>query len=374
MASICYATMTPVSMGIGIERVRTPLNHHPDHTDELIGGLPEDLGLECLTRLSYTAHGVASRVCRRWCHLLQSRDFYCHRQRSGFTRKVACLVQALPSQASPDGRKYGGGVVPTYKITVFDPVDGSWDRIDPGPYPNGLPLFCQLASCDGKLVVMGGWDPVSYDPLTDVYVYDFTSCRWEKRAPMPARCSFFAAAGSSIDGRVYVAGGHDEGKNALRSAWAYDVRRDAWAELTPMGQARDECEGLVIGREFWVVSGYATERQGEFEGSAEVYDVDSGVWRRVDGAWERSQCPRSCVGAGKKGGIVSWAEVDPKVRVGMCVVAMGPVALVSGAQYQGGPHGFYLAWAGDGKKGDFERVTVPEEYSGYVQSGCCVEI
>lgn len=340
---------------------------------ELIGGLPEDLGLECLTRLSYTAHGVASRVCRRWRHLLQSREFYYHRQRRGYTRKVACLVQALPSQISPDGRKSGCGA-PTYGITVFDPVDGTWDRLDAGPYPNGLPVFCQLASCDGKLVVMGGWDPVTYDPLTDVFVYDFTTRRWGQRSPMPASRSFFAAAGSSSDGRVYVAGGHDEGKNALRSAWAYDVRGDTWAELSPMSQARDECEGVVIGREFRVISGYSTESQGDFEASAESYGIDSGAWRRAEGAWRRGQCPRSCVVVGKDGGLVSWAEAEPTVRVGTCTVVMGQRALVSGAQYQGGLHGIYMARLGEGQDGNFEKITVPDEFSGFVQSGCCVEI
>lgn len=365
MASICIITAG--------ERERdTPMAKQSELTD-LIGGLPEDLGLECLTRLSYKAHGVGSGVCRSWRHLLQSREFYYHRQRSGFTRKVACLVQVLPGQISLDGRKSGGGV-PIYGITVFDPVDGTWDRLDPIPNPNGLPVFCQLASCDGKLVVMGGWDAMSYDPVTDVFVYDFTTRRWERRAPMPAKRSFFAAAGSDFDGRVYVAGGHDEGKNALRSAWAYDVRGDTWTELSPMSQARDECEGVVIGREFWVVSGYGTESQGDFEGSAESYGLDSGRWRRVDGAWRQNQCPRSCVGVGSDGGLVNWAEADPSVRVGTRAVMLGPRALVSGAQYQGATHGFYMARLGEGQNGKFDKMTVPEEFSGFVQSGCCVEI
>ncbi|OWM69270.1 F-box/kelch-repeat protein At2g44130-like [Punica granatum] len=340
---------------------------------ELMQGLPEDLGLECLARLSYTSHGATSRVCRRWRHLLRSQEFYYHRQRSGYTRKVACLVQVLPSQISLEGRKSGGGA-PIYGITVFDPVGGTWDRLEPAPYPNGLPVFCQLASCEGKLVVMGGWDPVSYDPVTDVFVYDFTTRRWEQRTPMLSKRSFFAAAGSSCEGRVYVAGGHDEGKNALSSAWAYDVRGDTWTELAQMSQARDECEGVVIGREFWVVSGYRTESQGGFEGSAESHGFDSGEWRRVDGAWRQSQCPRSCVGVGKDGKLMSWAESEPAVRVATCGVMLGPWALVGGAQYQGGPHEFYMARRGEGQDGKYEKISVPDEFSGFVQSGCCVEI
>ena len=73
---------------------------------------------------------------------------------------------------------------------------------------------------------MGRWDPASYNPVIDVFVYNFMTCRWRR--------------GNDI------AGGHDENKNVLESAWVYDLRKDEWAELTQMSQERDECEGVVI--------------------------------------------------------------------------------------------------------------------------------
>ena len=79
---------------------------------------------------------------------------------------------------------------------------------------------------------MGGWDPASYNPVIDVFVYNFTTRRW--------RC------GNDI------AGGHDENKNVLKSAWVYDLRKDEWAELTQMSQERDECEEVVIGWWFFL--------------------------------------------------------------------------------------------------------------------------
>ncbi|GMP87115.1 hypothetical protein CsSME_00039634 [Camellia sinensis var. sinensis] len=335
---------------------------------ELIPGLPEELALECLTRLHYTAHRVASGVCRRWRELLHSRDFYYHRKRTGFTRKAACLVQSIPTQSESDGRKSAGS--PSYALSVFDPVNGTWDRIEPVPkYPDGLPLFCQVASSEGKLVVMGGWDPVSWDPVKDMFVYEFTTRRWTQRKDMPSNRSFFATG--AVDGRVVVAGGHDESKNALNSALVYDIRNDEWTELTPMEEERDECEGIVIGSEFWVVSGYDTESQGRFKSSAESFDTETGTWKRVEDAWGVSQCPRSCVGLGKVGNLICWAESDPAVRVGACVVDLGDRTLVTGSAYQGAPHGFYL-WQ-SGKLAKIEEE-VPDQFSGFVQSGCCVEI
>lgn len=219
---------------------------------------------------------------------------------------------------------------------------------------------------------MGGWNPANYEPLTAVFVYDFRTGRWRRGRDMPVKRSFFAIG--SGRGRVYVAGGHDENKNAASTAWAYDPRSDDWVGLDPMTTERDECEGVVVGDEFWVVSGYATERQGMFEGSAEVFEAGSGQWRRVDGVWEAGRCPRSCVEFEKDGKVVSWGELDNRVRVGVCGVMVGSRALVTGSEYQGAPHGFYLVEMDEGQKRNLRMISVPHGFSGFVQSGCCVEI
>ncbi|KAL3631626.1 hypothetical protein CASFOL_024610 [Castilleja foliolosa] len=338
---------------------------------ELIPGLPEELALECMTRLHYLAHRGSSQVCRRWRDLIQSKDFYYHRKQSGFTHKAACLVQAIPvqSESKPSGQ-------PSYGISLFDPASLTWDRVDPVPkYPDGLPLFCQVVSTEGKLILMGGWSPSSWEPVRDVFVYEFTTQMWTQCADMPSTRSFFAIG--AVDGRVLVAGGHDESKNALNSAWVYDVKKNEWSELTRMSEERDECAGIVIGSEFWVVSGYGTETQGAFKSSAEVYDTGSGRWRRVEDAWRVSRCPRSCVGVTRdKNGVslVCGSEVDSAVQVGGCGVDLGMWTLVTGSAYQGAPHGFHLTGRKGGQNGKLMKIDVPDEYSGLVQSGCSVEI
>ncbi|XP_020215683.1 F-box/kelch-repeat protein At1g15670 [Cajanus cajan] len=339
--------------------------------NELIPGLPSDLGLECLTRLPHSAHRLALRVCTHWRSLLQSDAFFRHRKKTGRTHKVTCLVQAREQQQPH--QKPTGCVQPCYGITVFDPEAMAWDRVDPVPdYPFGLPLFCQVASCDGSLVLMGGWDPATYEPLTAVFVYDFRTSEWRRGRDMPEKRSFFAI-GSGM-GRVYVAGGHDENKNALATAWAYDPRGDEWALLGRMGRERDECEGVVVGGEFWVVSGYGTERQGMFDGSVEVLDLGSGQWRVVEGVWEAGRCPRSCVGIGKDGKVVNWRGLDPGLRVGVCGVRVGSSFVLTGSEYEGAPHGFYLMEMEQGQNRNLRKITVPDGFSGFVQSGCCVEI
>ncbi|XVF75992.1 hypothetical protein PTKIN_Ptkin13bG0231800 [Pterospermum kingtungense] len=335
---------------------------------ELIPGLPEEIGLECFTRFHYSTHSFAAGVCRRWQELLESRQFYYHRKQTGYTQKVVCLVQVLKNINDPDESKPVGP--PRYGITVFDPASGIWDRIDPVPkYPDGLPLFSQITSSQGKLVVIGGWDPTCYDPVRDVFVYEFTTQRWRQGKQMPETRSFFAAG--EFDGRIVVAGGHDENKNALSTAWEYDVNRDEWTELARMSQERDECQGMVIGSEFWVVSGYRTDNQGGFEDSAEFMDLKTGQWSRLEEVWKANQCPRSCVGVGKEKKLFNWADCDSAIRVGVCAVPSGEGTFVSGSAYQGGPQGFFLA---DEYSGKLRHIDVPLEFSGFVQSGCCVDI
>ncbi|XP_027183467.1 F-box/kelch-repeat protein At2g44130-like [Coffea eugenioides] len=335
---------------------------------ELIPALPEELGLECLTRLPYTAHRVATQVCRQWSQLLRSQEFYYHRKKYGYTEKLACLVQAFPAEKTiPDAKPASS---PSYGLTVFDPVSQTWERLDPVPkYPNGLPLFCQPASCEGKLIVMGGWNPASYDPVRGVFVYDFTTQGWTQGKDMPSKRSFFAVG--AIGSKVYVAGGHDENKNALKSVWAYDVSEDEWVELTQMSQERDECEGVVIGNKFWAVSGYKTEAQGEFESSCESYQLDTGDWSRVEGVWKPGKCPRSCVGVGNDGKPASWPESNSGAGEGAIGIKMDElVILKSGSADQE----FFLGKMDGAKIDKLKKLEVPNEFSGLVQSGCFVEI
>ncbi|KAK4777788.1 hypothetical protein SAY87_017975 [Trapa incisa] len=168
---------------------------------EWVPNLPVDIGLECLTRLPYSAHSAASGVCRKWRGLLQSPEFYIHRWRLGYTHKVACLVQAFPPQNLPgDGSKSRGS--PSYAVTT-------------------------------------------------------------------------------------------------------------------------------------------------------------------------GRCPRPSTGVARDGQLVSWAESNSEIRVGVCGIHLGELTLLTESEYQGAQQGFSTL---GGQSGKLTKINVPEEFSGFVQSGCCVEI
>ncbi|GAB4843743.1 hypothetical protein Ancab_013708 [Ancistrocladus abbreviatus] len=310
---------------------------------ELIPGFPEEIALDILTRLHYTTYLAARSVCRRWRHLLKSRQFYYHRKQTGHTHLGACFIQSVTpplAETESDGSKSDGP--PTMGISFFDSVSQNWERVDHVPgYPDGLPLFCQVSGSEGKLVVMGGWDPVSYEPVKDVFVYDFITRRWRRGKNMPSKRSLFAIG--AINGKIFIAGGHDEEKNALTSAWVYDTEEDEWYELTQMNEERDECQGLVIGSEFWVVSGYDTANQGIFKQSAEAYDAGLNQWRKVENAWDTCQNPRLVIGTGKGRRLFNWAESDSVSLVGTCAIELGNRSLVNGSIYPAEIRGFFIA-------------------------------
>ncbi|KAM0923154.1 hypothetical protein ACQ4PT_005712 [Festuca glaucescens] len=207
------------------------------------------------------------------------------------------------------------------------------------------------------------------------------------------RCSFFATA--AVGGTVYVAGGHDEEKNALRSALAYDPVSDAWTALPDMAEERDEPRGLCIGGKFLALGGYPTPAQGRFAGSAEAFDPATGAWTPVGEALlEDGACPRTCCLAPgtermymlRDGNLVTrdggasaaWrtvASVPEDARTASTVSAIpdGRVVVI-GSGFHGGDQTVYMLRDEAGKPASWARAPAPPEFSGHVQAACFLEI
>ncbi|XP_068666843.1 F-box/kelch-repeat protein SKIP20-like [Aristolochia californica] len=256
----------------------------------LIAGLPDEIALDCLIRVPYQSHSGLKSVCCRWKRLLSDPSFYAHRRIAAKGEDLICLVQAIvssPVRARSEQKQSGTKTPPVYALTVYNATNNTWRRLPETPLlPAGIPMFCQCVAVAGKLVLIGGWDPKTLDSIADVYVYDFVKGGgWYRGSSMSTARSFFACA--AVGPFVYVAGGHDNQKNALRSAELYDPETNTWRPLPDMADERDECQGFSTGdgRFFWVLSGYGTESQGQFDSSAELYDTVRCFWTRVDGVW-----------------------------------------------------------------------------------------
>lgn len=144
-------------------------------------------------------------------------------------------------------------------------------------------VMCRLVAVNGKLVVLGGWNPTTWETLRTVFIYSFSSQLWTKGADMPSTRSFFACG--ALDNHILVAGGHDNSKTALASAEFYSLENDKWGTLPSMSDERDESTGVTMDGKFYVVSGYSTSTQGQFVKSAEVYNPTTDAWTKLEDMW-----------------------------------------------------------------------------------------
>ncbi|KAG0469425.1 hypothetical protein HPP92_016125 [Vanilla planifolia] len=293
----------------------------------IIPGLPDDIAVDCIARVPHGFHPGLRRVSRRWRDLVTAPFFRRRRVSIGSAEDLIFLVQAVvgvggdveTTEAESKGQRKPGDLrPPVYAISLYCPTDGSWHRL---ALPEPIPLFSQCAITDSKLVVLGGWDQTTLEPVADVRVLDLLTGEWKRGRQMSTMRSFFACA--AVGGKVYTAGGHDEMKNALRTAEVYDVKADEWLALPPMSEERDECQGVAIGGEFWAISGYGTESQGRFESSVECFDPVKKEWVRKEGVWSEEWGLAACCGGGGAAGL--WCLRNRGGRFESSVECFDPV-------------------------------------------------
>jgi hypothetical protein len=186
--------------------------------------------------------------------MVSNPEFYADRKISGTTEQLLCLIQQDPSYV--------------LEIRVCDPVKGTSERLPPidDPHFAGIGGPFQCAVVNRKLVLLGGI-------TKSVYIYDFESARWSRRADMPTPRYSFAYSVDSSTGLVYVAGGvgvyvvrlgYVFETGPLAAAEAYNVEEDKWEILSPMIQPHGlGCDGVFMEGKFMVF----TE-----DISAEVFD------------------------------------------------------------------------------------------------------
>jgi hypothetical protein len=350
---------------------------------DIIPNIPDEIGRECLLKVSYNSHDKLKAVCRSWEAMLSSPQFYEDRKISGTSEQFICLIQAIPKGNSADDKWQA---TRAYGLTLYDPLQGAWDRLPSIPeFPDGIPLFCECFWVDQKLVMIGGWNPSRWEAMNSVFIYDFTSGKWRRGADMERIRSFFACA-VSPSGLIYVAGGHENNKNALRTAEAYDVKHDKWEALPPMNQERDRCHGVFLDGKFTVISGYSTESQGRFDKSSEVFDHSTGVWSKVENMWSIGECPRSCLVSlghlyffhnqqlmrynGKENAWELVASLPESMEVATCATVWRDKVFVSGSTSRWGEQVFYMF----DNPGKWVPIENSHDFLGFVQNAITVEM
>lgn len=166
-------------------------------------------------------------------------------------------------------------------LSVYDPEKACSYDLPPIPeMVDGLPMFSQIIEVGSDLMVIGGFDPVSWRVLDSVFIYNFKSMSWRRGADMPGQQRLLFGCSSDSEKMVLVTGGHNDDKNvALRSVLLYDVEKDKWIVLPNMVMERYECKCILTEGNFHVIDGYTTCTRGHhFQQSAELFDFATSQW------------------------------------------------------------------------------------------------
>ncbi|CAD5186271.1 unnamed protein product [Musa acuminata subsp. malaccensis] len=355
--------------------------------EDLIPGLTDDVARECLARVPFNAFPTLFSVCKLWRQELRDPRFHRLRKSTGNVQPVVVLVQSVS-----DFSRYTRPRPLPYRLVIFEPATGVWSSLPPCPgLPHGLPISCRLAATGTELVIIGGWKPPERATTDEVHVYDFVSGQWRRGSPVPSplRSYFACAATHDFDEgcrTVYIAGGDDERKNALRSALAYDVAGDSWKPLPDMARERIGCHGVTLRGKFLVLSWLG----------AEAFDAAAGSWGPVEEAAgeEYYNCNTyvatedgrmyRCLGrevmVQLEGGVwAKVAELPGEMRRARYTVAWEGKLMVMGLGHDFG----FLASILDMKAtttrttmaaATWKKVEVAPGYRGFVLGACCLVI
>jgi hypothetical protein len=123
------------------------------------------------------------------------------------------------------------------------------------------------AATDVDLYMIGGFDAAGYS-LRSVYVFDGTS--WKAGPRLPLGLDHSSAA--TLDGRVYVAGGHSVGRD---TAQVFRLDGSNWTELAPLHHARGGHALIADGGRLYAIGGNTVSGQVP---AAESYDPAANRW------------------------------------------------------------------------------------------------
>lgn len=203
-------------------------------------------------------------------------------------------------------------------VEIFDPVKNEWTKgLD---LPNPL-NHVAVASTLGKLLVIGGFTNMNWDPVDLVYIFDPATNTWTEGPKLPSKAGALSAitvgnliyciggrnsqgdlgdtsvldpktgkwemlsamptprnhlAIGEIDGKIYAAGGRTSiAPNNLNALEIYDTTTDEWTKGPNMPTQRSGIGGAVLDGKFHVIGGesfFQTFKENE------AYDPESKKW------------------------------------------------------------------------------------------------
>jgi hypothetical protein len=140
-------------------------------------------------------------------------------------------------------------------VDVYNPVTGTWANPSPVPAIATGRAFARAIALGGQLYVIGGCTVADCSNITGtVEVYDPNANSWSAKASMPSGTERYDAAVGVINGKLYVAGGHNAG-GVIGTVEIYNPVTDTWTSGQSMGTARSAAAAGVINGLLYVAGG-----------------------------------------------------------------------------------------------------------------------
>ncbi|KAG4909264.1 hypothetical protein AAZX31_20G039900 [Glycine max] len=239
-----------------------------------ISSLPDDIVLDCLSRVPTSSLPALSLVCRRWSRLLSSPDFSDLRRHRLLLRHTAVAIAGtnlgLSSATLLDGAWHPSLFVPCYDAHSLDNF-------------HSLLAHARACSVGPRIYLVGRNNTLLYDTWTATV---------STRASMIFPRKKFALA--AVGGKIYVSGG-SSGTSAVEE---YDPETDTWSVVCNAPRKRYGCLGTSFQGVFYVIGGLrigATEQNlpnlfprasrgveahAAYASSMDLFDVEARVWLR----------------------------------------------------------------------------------------------
>ncbi|KAI0491787.1 hypothetical protein KFK09_026047 [Dendrobium nobile] len=350
--------------------------------EDLIPGLPEEIGLECLIRVPHGTLPLLRQVCHRWKQATESPFFHYLRRSAGSFHHLIIFIEAR--RAARRSLRFFSSH-PYCRLATLNQSTGEWAPLPPIPFYLRHPFFFCIVASGLHLVVIGSLYRDSLSCNDSVYVYSFLSNTWHLGQPMPGPTRFLFACAGSPENQVFIAGGHDERKNALKSAMVYDIAKDNWTMLPEMAREREDCTGVFAAGLFQVIGGSMQKR---LEWSREAFDVGEWRWRAMEeDAVPEEEFLKTCVmgglgriykcGVGGKMLLVKegedWrevAELPEDVRGSPIMVSWAERLMVARVESSGWPSAMFVLEMKKGVAIGWRRVAFPKKYHGYFYTAC----
>ncbi|XP_031111128.1 F-box/kelch-repeat protein At5g26960 [Ipomoea triloba] len=251
----------------------TPTSAAPLRRQTTISSLPDDLLLECLSRVPHSFLPSLPLVCRRWSELLDSPTFHSLRRRHNLLR-VSLFAISISDHSSLSAASLCLNYDSAWKVSEF---------LHHGSF---LPLFShsRLVAIGRRIYVIGRTAMLRYDAWTGAAV--------SLPGPVASRKKFASAV---VAGKIYVAGGCARSE----AVEEYEPETETWRVVSTAPRKRYGCFGASVDGVFYVIGGLKIGSSGNeglvvpgsraakgsdaahvYASSMDLYDVAASQWLR----------------------------------------------------------------------------------------------